>query len=474
MAWVPRHQKSDPARRVAFNVIRAVHEDDAYANLALPPAIDRAWLNKRDAAFATSLTYGTLRLEGRMDAIIARASADRSIDQIDAPVLDLLRLGVYQLVELGTPPHAAINETVALTRNELGQGTAGFVNAVLRRVSERGNWEEILRRSAASEAQFLSAWYSHPRWIVDAYARTLEACGRENAVEPILEANNSPAKVALVPRGLTPEALRDRVERAKMTADAPALVPSAVLLDSGNPARLWPVQDGTAGVEDEGSQLIARMFVAASITDESGRPLEGTAGDSRWLDMCAGPGGKTATIAAVAAQRGATVFANEPQPHRLDLVEDAVAPWTDNVVFREGDGREIGAEEPNAYDRVLVDAPCSGLGALRRRPEARWRKDPTDLAELAALQGELLDSAYRAVRPGGLLYYTTCTPTLEETRDVISAFLERTPGASLGDARAEADTITLHPVGGWDKTVQLWPDTDGSDAMFIARILKAA
>ena len=461
--WVPKRKRSDRARLVAWDTICAVREDDAYANLVLPEAIDRARLNKLDASFATNLTYGTLRLQGRYDAVIARCSQDRPVDDIDAPVLDLLRMGCHQLIELGTPPHAAINETVAIARNELGQGTGGFINAILRRVSERGDWREVLRSTSANKEQFLSVWYSHPRWIVAELRESLAQFGREDALEDVLAADNEPAKVALRARDMSVDALKERIERAKMAWSAPYLVPAAVLLAHGNPGRLWPVQDAAAGIQDEGSQLVSLVFAN----------LEVSAGtDERWLDMCAGPGGKTATIAALAAQRGATVFANEPHAHRLDLVAEAVERFSDIVALREGDGREIGDLEPNGYDRVLVDAPCSGLGALRRRPEARWRKRPEDIEELTQLQGQLLDSAYQAVRPGGVLLYTTCSPVVRETAGVIEAFLARHPEAEVADVTQTANSEALVPVSSTGTTAQLWPDLHHADAMYMARILK--
>lgn len=464
--WHPGRQEANAARLVAFEVLRAVDEDDAYANLVLPVEIARAGLNKLDAAYATNLCYGTLRMRGRWDAIISRCAKGRRIYDIDPPVLDLLRMGCEQLLAMETPPHAAIHETVVIARNFFGQGTGGFVNAVLRRISEKaGQWPEIVRSSTASRTEFLSLWHSHPRWIVEALEESLEASGRSrDDVESVLAAHNAPAKVALVARAISPEALAKRVEAAKMEAFPGYLMPNAVLLGRGDPHRLHPVRDGLAGVQDEGSQLIAALFAAA--------PIEGK--DELWLDMCAGPGGKTATLAAIAQGRGARIHANEPQEHRLDLVAASVEPWEDTVALRLGDGRELGPQEPDAYDRVLVDAPCSGLGALRRRPEARWRKDPKDIPGLAKLQRQLLASAFKALRPGGALVYSTCSPVLAETRDVVRDFLAAHGRAKLLDAGEVANRVAIRDVSARDGMVQLWADTDCTDGMFVALITKEA
>ncbi len=464
--WHPRRQKSDSARLVAYDVLRAVTDDGAYANLVLPDFIRRARLNKLDASFATNLCYGTLRMRGRWDAIIARCTSGRNLFDIDPPVLDLLRLGCHQLLEFRTPPHAAIHETVTIARNELGQNTGGFVNAVLRRVSERADqWEEIIRASTASDTEFVAVWYSHPRWTVEEFARSLEANGRSaDDLTSVLEANNTPAKVALVARDMTARQLRRAVNSSHMEAAPGYLMPHAILLESGDPHRLWPIQEGEAGVQDEGSQLIAELTAQA--------PLEGS--DDLWLDMCAGPGGKTATMAAIAANKGAQIHANELQEHRLDLVAGAVRPWADMVALRLGDGRELGTEEAGTYDRILVDAPCSGLGALRRRPESRWNKSREDITDLVRLQSSLLQAAFSALRVGGVLVYSTCSPVIAETRDVITAFLEKNPTAELRDAAPIASDLAIHEVSSKDGMIQLWPDTDQTDAMFMALLTKTA
>ncbi|MCI7552268.1 MAG: transcription antitermination factor NusB [Actinomycetaceae bacterium] len=466
--WRPGRRASDRARNAVFDVLMDVYVDGAYANLVLPKITSVRHFSKQDAAYATNLCYGTLRLQGRWDAILAHCISNRRISEIDTAVLALLRMGTHQLLEFRTPPHAAINETVMLTRNRVGTGASGFVNAVLHRVSERSvnEWMDVLVQDAGGKRNtvaFLAAWYSQPRWIIRALDQALKANGRAHKdLISVLESVNTPAQVALAARGISVSELIDDIERGKMAGRPGELVDSAVILDAGDPGHVFAVQDRLAGVQDEGSQLVARALAGAPIVGE----------DSLWLDMCAGPGGKTATLAAIATKRGARIHANELHPHRLDLVEQATEPWRRIVATRQGDGRELGDEEPLMYDRVLIDAPCTGIGALRRRPEARWNKDAGDAINLAKLQGELLESGWKAVRPGGIIAYSTCSPYLRETHDVIDSFAQRHEEAELLDTASIAGAQALMALNSPNQYLQLWPDLHNSDAMFLSVIRK--
>lgn len=464
--WRPGRTHGDPARLVVFDVLMMVEADGAFANLVLPKEINRQRLNKQDAAYATNLCYGTLRMQGRWDAIISHCTSGRALGDIDLPVLVLLRMGAHQLLDMQTPPHAAINETVTIARNALGSGASGFVNAVLRRVSERSlaHWKEQLRADAGgnyNSVSFLSAWFSHPQWIVRALDKALLAHGRKHKdILQLLKADNTPAAVSLVAREISTEALADDIERGHMRSAPGKLVDSAVLLKGGDPHRVFAVRDKLAGVQDEGSQLVARVVANANVDCE----------DDLWLDMCAGPGGKTATLAALAAKRGVRIHANEIHEHRLDLVAQAIEPWDDIVALRLGDGRTL--DEEATYSRVLIDAPCTGIGALRRRPESRWRKEAGDGVDLATLQGQLLDVGYRALRPGGVLAYSTCSPYLRETTEVMAAFVERHAEAIELDTAQIARSEALTEIPSNSKHLQLWPDLHNSDAMFLALIRK--
>jgi len=443
-------------RRVAYDVLRAVYESDAYANLLLPSAIERARLSTADAALATELTYGTLRRSGTYDAVISIA-ADRPVKEIDPAVIDALRLGVHQLLSTRVASHAAVHESVELVRGA-GRGATGFVNAVLRRISRDtpGDWMTRVEQSARSDDERLGLVYSHPVWIVRAFRRALAAEGRADELEALLTADNASPRVTMVALPGIAEVPAD----ARHTPYSPL----GFRLAAGDPESLVTGSDGRVRVQDEGSQLAALALTRA----EPVRPGE------RWLDLCAGPGGKTAVLAAEALAGGAVLEANEISPARAGLVRRAVEGVPLDVPVSEMDGLVRAAASPGAYDRILVDAPCTGLGALRRRPEARWRKSPADVPSLTELQTELLTAALVAVRPGGIVAYITCSPHLAETAGVV-AEVKRAFGGAVEemDARAVVSGIAtadprLPEQSDGSLRAQLWPHRHNTDAMSIS------
>lgn len=451
----PRREQLDPARRAAFDVLRAVSERDAYANLALPALLAERGITGRDAAFATELTYGTCRTRGLLDAVIS-AAAGRPIEQIDSVLLDLLRLGTYQLLRTHVAGHAAVSTTVEQAGIEFDSVRAGFVNGVLRTISKRdeGSWVNQLAPDAATDPIGHAAFvHAHPRWIAQTFADALGADAGELDSALAADDGRPAVHVAARPGVLSAVELAQTVD-----GEVGRYGPYAVYLAGGDPGRLAPIRDGQALVQDEGSQLVARALTLA--------PLIGT-DRGRWLDLCAGPGGKTALIAAIAAQQGATVTAIEPNPRRAEMVEQNTRGLAVEVL--RVDGRDTSLP-PGGFDRVLVDAPCTGLGALRRRPEARWRRTPADVPTLATLQRELLASAIALTRPGGVVLYATCSPHLVETVGVVSDALRRYPVTAL-DAR-----VLFEPVDnlGPGPYVQLWPHRHGTDAMFAAALRKDA
>ncbi|WP_078311889.1 MULTISPECIES: transcription antitermination factor NusB [unclassified Mycobacterium] len=446
-------RKLDPARQAALDVLRAVSRHDAYANLALPALLRERGIAGRDAAFATELTYGTSRARGLLDAVIASA-AGRSIDEVDEGLRDPLRLGAYQLLRTRVEPHAALSTTVDAVAVEFDQGRAGFVNAVLRTISRRSEeeWVQELAPPESDRIGRLAFATAHPRWIAQAFSDALGPAAAELGDVLASDDERPVVHLAARPGHMDAETLAEEVG-----GTVGRYSPYAVYLPGGNPGRLEALRDGLAQVQDEGSQLVARATALA--------PLDGT--DERWLDLCAGPGGKTALLGALAAERGAHVTAVEIAAHRAGLV--ATAAKSLPVTVLTADGRESGLA-PASFDRVLVDAPCTGLGALRRRPEARWRRQPGDIPALVKLQRELLSSAIELTRPGGVIVYSTCSPHLAETVGVVSDAVRRHP-VTAEDARAAFPGVD--GLGDAD-AVQLWPHRHGTDAMFTALLRKHA
>jgi len=474
----PRATPADPAREAAFDVLAAIRDKDAYTNLVLPPLLRSRGITGRDAAFATELVSGTVRRQGTYDAVIA-ACVDRPLARVDPAVLDALRLGAHQLLAMRVPSHAAVGTTVDLVRSKVGHGPAGFANAVLRKVAahDLSGWvRRVAPDPVADPVGFSSVSRSHPRWVVSALAEALAAgsgsgpgsgpgsgsgsgSGPADELDALLAADNEPPKVTLVARpGLS---TTDELVAAGGTAST--LSPFAVRLEGGDPGEVAAVAEGRAGVQDEGSQLVAVALARAGV--------EGA--DARWLDLCAGPGGKSALLAALAGDRGARLLASERLEHRAVLVAGATARAGAGLL---GVLAADGTRPPwrdGTFDRVLVDAPCSGLGALRRRPESRWRRQPTDLDRLLPLQRDLLGTALDSVRPGGVVAYVTCSPVLAETSGVVSSVL-----AVRDDVRLE-DAAPLLPgvrdmTGPLPGTVQLWPHRHGTDAMFLALLRRTA
>lgn len=442
----------DVPRLAALEVLKAVRVDDAYANLVLPAVIQHYQLDTRDAAFTTELVSGALRRRGTYDAVLA-SCIDRPLRKVEDKVLDALRLGAHQLLSMRVPTHAAISTTVNLVHARSSSGAAGFCNAVLRRVTERdlGGWIAHLAPDPSdSPSKYAEIAFSHPRWVVDELRRAL---GPDELFE-LLAADNEPPRVTLVARP-------GRSTREELPGEPTAYSRHGVVLAGGNPAGVPAVAEGRAGVQDEGSQLIAQLLADA--------PLDGV--DRTWVDLCAGPGGKAALLAALASERGAGLLAVERQQHRSRLVQRSLtgADGVLGVVTADGTTPPL---VPGSVDRVLVDAPCTGLGALRRRPEARWRRKPDDLLTLVLLQRRLIGSALDLVRPGGVVVYATCSPVTAETREVVASVLHQRSDVALEDAGSLLAGVP-NAAGPLPGTVQLWPHRHGTDAMFMALLRKS-
>jgi 16S rRNA (cytosine967-C5)-methyltransferase len=444
-----------PARLVAAQLLQRVDETDAYANILLPQLIAQQRLDSRDAGLAQELAFGTLRRRNTLEEICLVA-ANRPRSDLDEGTLRLLALGAYQLLLTRIPSHAAINESVEIAKKTGQAKASGLINAVLRKVMAKtwDEWLAELEANAKTETERLSLRYSHPEWMVSALKLALVADGRAAELERLLEADNESPLVNLV-------ALPGRKAPSDSRLERHPSSPIGYELAEGNPANLGSVLAGDMRVQDAGSQLVALSVVAAKKVDA----------DEQWLDLCAGPGGKAVLLAALAAQSGATLTANEPSIHRAKLVRDSLEHAGFKLKVTEADGRDV----RGSFDRILIDAPCTGLGALRRRPESRWRKDPKDVKQLTQLQLELVEAAWRNLKPGGTLVYSTCSPHPAETTGVIEAALKQfSATAELLNATEIVGSVepNLRLTPG-RRTVQLWPHRDSTDAMFIAILRKS-
>lgn len=443
------------ARLAALELLKRVDEFGAYANIEIGNIIRNYSLDSRDAGFAQELVFGVLRNRSLYSAIIS-SSARRSTDQIDPQTHRILEIGAYQLLNMRVPPHAAINETVKLSKAQ-ERKISGFVNAVLRRISEKNlsEWENLCVSAVEGEPQKLAMRYSHPLWIIDALGAARRSWRINAPLEDLLSAHNRPAKVSIA--ALPTEVSESELESLGITGP---VSPYGYEIE-GNPGNLSLVTSGKARVQDQGSQLAALVAVSAEVDCE----------DSLWLDMCAGPGGKAALLASFAKKNGASLECIEIHEHRAKLLADTLKRFPE-VKITVADATELG--ETARYSRILLDAPCSGLGALRRRPEARWRKKIDDIESLIDLQRKLIAAAWRQILPGGILCYVTCSPLLAETVAQVD-WAERNLRPSPSPMSVPNVIKDISPgleVDSSKKAAQLWPDLHNSDGMFIAVLQK--
>ncbi|CAB5022392.1 unannotated protein [freshwater metagenome] len=438
--------KPDATRLLAYDVFHEVNRNGGYSNLLLPKTLSDSKLDDRDKGFATELVYGALRMQGRHDWILAQAS-ERPWRDVDPALIDVARLGAHQLFEMRVPTHAAVSATVELGRKVLGESKASFLNAILRKISQK-TLEEYIDEISLIKDDFerLSILYSHPEWIISAY---LDQLGNLEEVEELLMANNIPAKPTLVSwPGLSTQ--KDLID---VGAVATNYSPFGAIYD-GSPASIDLIVQRKAGVQDEGSQLVAKIFADVAEDQKS------------WLDICAGPGGKAALLSAIAKIKGIDFSANEISEVRANLVRQVVQ----GAKVSNYDAREVSTFGEN-YGAILADVPCTGLGALRRRPEVRWRRSVADLKSLVVLQQEIIDAAISAISPGGIFGYATCSPHLSETRIAISEALKRHPEMQLVDL-----TEYVHPElrsSAIDRgSLTLWTHRHNTDAMFLSILRK--
>jgi 16S rRNA (cytosine967-C5)-methyltransferase len=430
------------SRLVAHQLLSRVQSDDAYINLLLPSFINRSGLPEQDRGLVQEMAYGALRWQLQYDAIIDLLAGGKELE--DA-VRIALRLGLHQLFRMRVPSHAAINETVELVK-KLSPRAAGFANAILRNADRQG-LEPLVRQATQgmSNLKAQSIKFSHPEWVVGALLDALALDGRSD-LESVLNANNETPNVNLA--ALSVQA-KDQLISAGLSKSSVSPIGFTV---EGNPE---PFLGRDVRVQDDGSQLVALTLL--ELASENGT----------FLDMCSGPGGKSAVLLSGLRQGKLDCF--EPAAHRAQLVRQAVG-HDERAVVIEKIGQEAAKD---TYDAVLLDAPCSGLGSLRRKPESRWRKQSSQLRQLEKTQQELLDAGIDSLKFGGVLLYSTCSPVISETNSQVADALARHPEVELVDLKpvllSISPELTLNQNR---KTVQLWTHIHGTDSMFMAAFRK--
>lgn len=437
---------ASPARKCAFTVLRRTFEQGAYADRALRAQAARAGLEGRELALATQLALGTVQRRGTLDHLV-EVLAGRPVQRLDPPTLAALRLGLFQLCFLdGVASHAAVDESVELAKAGRGGGHR-LVNAVLRRAVEEG--PALVESLDDATPQAAAVKHSHPEWVARLW---WEALGPQEA-GALMAAGNRPPESALRANTLVADPERVAVELARSgvaTHPAPRL-PEGLVVDGRFDPQASPLWDAGAIT----AQSRASMLVSRVVAPEPGE---------RVLDLCAAPGAKATHLAALTQGRG-EVVAVERRPARAgSLSDNASRMRARNLRVRVGDARD---DHGRDFDRVLVDPPCSGLGTLAARPDLRWRASPEAVPSLARLQGEILAAAARALRPGGVMVYSTCTISPEENELQVQRLLAGSPELRADDLQSEYP-LWKHP--GVDRHLLLMPHRDGTQGFFIARL----
>lgn len=421
---------ASPARACAYRVLRRVGDEGAFADRAFRADADRARLDQRERAFAQRLAYGTIQRLRTVDHVVERLAARPP----DPEVRDALRLGVFQLVWMGSvPDRAAVDQTVELVK-EASPRAGGFANAVMRRAAREA------RPLVAALPPDSALALSHPDWLAELWTESL---GRDEAAA-LMARDNEPAESALRANELrsSRDAVLDELGRAGVDARPADDLPEGVVVDSPFDVHGSPLFAGGLVMP----QSRASMRVARALAPRPGE---------RVLDMCAAPGAKATHLAALMRGEGEVVAVEANEARARELRENAERLGAAIVSVLAADAREPVA--PAGFDGVLLDAPCSDLGTLQSRPDARWRKGPEAIEELAGLQAELLEAAAAQVRPGGALVYSVCTISPRE-----------------GAGQIER-TLPAHPELALDgEPVQLLPHRDGTDGFFIARLRRRA
>ena len=431
------------ARKAALLVLERCRRGGAWSDAVIGGVMNAQKLYGRDRRFATALAYGVLQNRMLLDYAIERCSS-LELKRIEPKVLDLLRIGTYQIMLMDrVPAPAAVDSAVGLCRSLGYAHAAGFVNAVLRRISK-----ETDLIPSGTDPGSLSVRWSHPLWLTESY---IDLLGTQEAVR-LLETDNAPAPITLQVNTLRAETARLAAELAEqgLSVEPHPFLPDCLLLQTGDVRLLEAYVRGDFYVQD----AAARMAVIASGADRG----------QKILDVCAAPGGKT--FAAAIGSRGADILACDIHQNKLRRIEEGVKRLgLDRIVCRALDAREFVPEFENAFDLVIADVPCSGLGVIRKKPDVRF-KDPDSFPPLPAIQSAILQNVSRYVKPGGTLLYSTCTIRPEENGEVCTRFMAEVPSFVPCDFSLPDGSVSRNGM------MQLWPHRHGTDGFFIAKMKK--
>ncbi|NHN28451.1 16S rRNA (cytosine(967)-C(5))-methyltransferase RsmB [Paenibacillus sp. S3N08] len=436
------HKAKGTARELALDVLIRIEQDHSYSNLLLNQMLQKVDLDKQDIGLATEIVYGTIQRQNTIDYFLKRFVA-KGLAKLDPWVRSLLRLSYYQMVYLDrVPDHAIVNEAVNLAKKRGHAGISGMVNGVLRNVIRQK--DTLVLPGGLSTVERIALTYSHPEWMVKRWIRQFG----ESQTEQLCEANNKPPHVSIRTNTmkLSRAGLIELLNEAGLEAEPSSLAADGIIVKGGGNMALTPwYKDGLFSIQDESS-----MLVAETINAQPGEKI---------LDCCAAPGGKTAHIAETMKDSG-EIWACDIHEHKQSLIrEQAKRLGLTSIHTKVADARDLPAHfAAGSFDRILLDAPCSGLGVIRRKPDMKWTKREQDLDEVCKIQRELLDKVHPLLRIGGVLVYSTCTMEVNENEGMVRTFLEH------------------HPEFEWDqpKPLEIFPYEHMSDGFFIARLRKRA
>lgn len=439
------------AREIALEVLSRVDDHKSYSNLELKHVLDREELSPQDAGLVTELVYGTIQRQGTLDYVLAHFVRGKKLQPW---VRNLLRLSLYQIRFLDRiPDRAAVHEAVEIAKRKGHQGIASMVNGVLRNVLRQPDvWA---KRPEGDEATQMAVAGSHPEWLIRAWMRTY---GTETT-RAICQSNNRPPNTSV------------RVNILKTTRDAFLPQWNETFPDS-RPSRLSPFGIVTAGGHAAGSSWFRDGYV--TVQDESSMlvaPALDVQPGMKVLDACAAPGGKTSHLAELMQNRG-RIVASDVHPHKRDLIAQTARRLGISIIEPiVSDALDLPEKHLGLFDRILLDAPCSGFGVIRRKPDLKWNKTPQDVKEIAALQYRLLERVATMLAPGGKLVYSTCTIEPDENQEIVQRFVREHPAYELDPSLADDMPGVVNEIADASRGyVQILPHHFDSDGFFIARI----